>query len=346
MVTLIYTPQYLLHNKGLEHPESPQRLAVILRALKNSSLKDSLRWLKPLEIKEEEVLPVHTASYINLLKSLSLLGGGWIDEDTFVSPPSFGISLLAVGGTVRALLTSVEENIPSFALVRPPGHHAKRDRGAGFCLLNNVACAVKYLQRKEGLKKILIVDWDLHHGDGTQEIFYEDPSVLYFSLHQYPWYPGTGRVEEKGSKAGEGFTVNVPLPAGCGDEEYITVFMEILVPIAEQFSPELIVVSAGFDAHFADPLGRMVVSPLGYFQLTNILKELSNELCGGRLAFVLEGGYDPDGLSSGVLAVIGALEGWKTLEGKEELSRGPQVGAEVHRVIERVKEVHSKYWKF
>ena len=340
-VYLVYSPRYLLHNRGIEHPESPQRLAVLVRRLQSSPLKDYLDWQDPFEASDEDLLRVHTRAYINLIKTLSFMGGGWLDDDTFVSSPSFKIATLALGGAMRAFELAIRGGVHSFALVRPPGHHASQDRGAGFCIFNNIACGVRYAQEKLGIEKVLIVDWDLHHGNGTQDIFYVDPSVLYFSIHQYPWYPGTGRIDEIGKGEGKGFTVNVPLPAGCGDEEYIKVCEEILPPLARRFSPDLIAVSAGFDAHFADPLGGMFLSPFGYANLTKILKQLNEELCGRGIAFVLEGGYNVEALFTSVEAVIGELLGVKLPISRSEHKARETIRSKIDEIIAEVKSLHS-----
>lgn len=340
-VSLIYSPRYLLHNKGIEHPESPQRLAVLVKGLQNSPFAKALEWCDPWEIDEETLLRVHTKSYLNLLQTLAFMGGGWLDEDTFVSPMSFDIALLAVGGAIRAIEIASRTRNHSFALVRPPGHHASVDRGAGFCLLNNIACAIRYGQEHLGIKKVLIIDWDLHHGNGTQDIFYEDGNVFYFSIHQYPWYPGTGKIEEIGEGEGKGYTVNVPLPAGCGDEEYILIFEEILRPLALRFSPDLIAVSAGFDAHFSDPLGGMLVSPYGFGRMTKIIKELNEDLCDRGILFVLEGGYNPDGLLSSVQAVIGELLDAHISIFKAERQIDEIIRSQVKKVIAELKTLHS-----
>jgi acetoin utilization deacetylase AcuC-like enzyme len=340
-VSLVYSPRYLSHNRGIEHPESSQRLAVLIRRLQNSPLKDYLDWQDPFEASDEDLLRVHTRAYINLIKTLSFMGGGWLDNDTFVSSASFNIATLAVGGAMRAFELAIENGIHSLALVRPPGHHASQDRGAGFCIFNNIACGVRYAQEKLGIEKVLIVDWDLHHGNGTQDIFYEDPSVLYFSLHQYPWYPGTGRIDEIGKEKGKGFTVNVPLPAGCGDEEYIKVCEEILPPLVRRFSPDLIAVSAGFDAHFADPLGGMFLSPFGYAYLTRILKQLNEELNKRGIVFLLEGGYNAEGLSASVEAVIGELMDVRLPISRSEHKASETVRSRVNQIISEVKNLHS-----
>lgn len=340
-VAIVYSPRYLLHNKGIEHPESPQRLAVLAKGLQNSPFAKELEWLDPVEVEEDVLLSVHTQSYINLLRTFAFMGGGWLDADTFVSATSFDIALLAVGGAIRAIEDAWRRMRHSFALVRPPGHHASRDSGAGFCLLNNIACAIKYGQECLGVRKVLIVDWDLHHGNGTQDIFYADSSVLYFSLHQHPWYPGTGKIEEVGEGEGKGYTVNVPLPAGCGDDEYITVFEEVLRPLAHRFVPDLIAVSAGFDAHFADPLGGMLVSPYGYARMTRIVKELNQEICQGGIFLVLEGGYNVDGLLASVQAVIGELLGMEMPLQRSERVADETIRSQVKKVIEQVKSVHA-----
>ncbi|HEX29514.1 TPA: histone deacetylase, partial [Candidatus Poribacteria bacterium] len=194
-----------------------------------------------------------------------------------------------------------------FCAIRPPGHHALKSRAMGFCLFNNVAIGARYIQRKYGLSKVLIVDWDVHHGNGTQAIFYDDPTALYFSTHQYPFYPGTGSREERGIGKGEGYTVNVPLPAGSGDEEYVRIFEEILRPKAIQFDPDFILISAGFDPYEDDPIGGMRVTPEGFAELTKIVKEIAEECCEGRLVSVLEGGYNLEGLAESVEAHILAL---------------------------------------
>lgn len=340
-VALVYSPLYLLHNKGIEHPESPQRLAGLVKRLQNSSFANELEWLDPREVEEDSLLKVHSKSYVNVVRLLAFMGGGWLDEDTFVSARSFDIALLAVGGAIRAIEYAWKTGQHSFALIRPPGHHASYDKGAGFCLFNNIACAIRYAQEHLGLRKVLIVDWDLHHGNGTQDIFYKDSSVLYFSLHQYPWYPGTGKVEEIGEGEGRGYTVNVPLPAGCGDEEYISVFEEVLRPLARRFAPDLMAVSAGFDAHFADPLGGMLVSPYGYAMMTRILKELNEELCEGGIFLVLEGGYNLDGLLASVQAVIGELLGVPLSLYPREKEVDESIRHQLKKVIADVKSLHS-----
>ena len=227
-----------------------------------------------------------------------------------------------------------------FALVRPPGHHAEANRAMGFCIFNNVAIGALYLIKKFTLNKVLIVDWDLHHGNGTQHSFYDNSQILYFSTHQYPYYPGTGNFGDVGEGKGKGFTINVPLQPGAGDEEYSTIFREILIPIAREFSPDFILVSAGFDIHFDDPLGGMRVTPEGFASLTRMLMDCAQQICNSKLAMVLEGGYGLKGLRDSVRAVL--LE----LSGKTQSKIDPSKSSgEIDSVINRVKKVQQEFWR-
>jgi acetoin utilization deacetylase AcuC-like enzyme len=228
--------------------------------------------------------------------------------DTFASPESYEVALLAAGGVLAAVDSVVAGEVSSaFCAVRPPGHHALPSRAMGFCLFNNIAIAARYLQKKHNLPKILIVDWDVHHGNGTQDVFYDDPTVLYFSVHQYPFYPGTGSRSEKGKGEGLGFTINVPLPAGSGDEEYREVFEKILKPAAYEFDPDFVLVSAGFDALEGDLLGGMRVSVEHFAEMTRFVKRIADDCCDGRLVSVLEGGYELEGLAKAVEAHLRVL---------------------------------------
>ena len=241
----------------------------------------------------EELEMIHAPEYISYVKGKVEKGGGWLDPDTVVSPKSYEAASYAVGGGLAAVEAVVKGEVDNaFALVRPPGHHAIHDRAMGFCIFNNVAIAAKFALGRFNLKRILIADFDVHHGNGTQDAFYADPAVLYFSTHQYPFYPGTGWLNETGTGKAEGTTVNFPMVAGWGDEEYLRAFNEVLVPVARRFQPQLILVSAGFDAHWADHLAMMRASITGIARITKVLKELAAELCQGRLVFTLEGGYN------------------------------------------------------
>jgi acetoin utilization deacetylase AcuC-like enzyme len=336
---LVYDPIYLEHDTG-DHVENSRRLVEAISYLKETGLKEKLTCLLPRPASLEELEMVHAPEYISYVKSKAEKGGGWLDPDTVMSPKSYEAALYAAGG----LLVAVEEVMKgevdnSFALVRPPGHHAIRDRAMGFCIFNNVAIAAKFALSKFSLNRVLIADFDVHHGNGTQDSFYADPRVLYFSTHQYPFYPGTGWMAETGTGEGEGTTVNFPMAAGWGDEEYLGAFNEVLIPLARRFQPQLILVSAGFDAHWADQLAMMRVTITGFAQMAMILRELAAELCRGRLIFTLEGGYNLRVVSSSIKAVFDVLLGNSEIDdplGEAEL-RKPE-GFDKH--IGAIKEIH------
>ncbi|MDY6893561.1 MAG: histone deacetylase [Chloroflexota bacterium] len=308
-VGLVYDPIFLEHDTG-DHVENSHRLAVTVNLLQESQLMEKLTIIPPRAANRNELALAHSESHINRVESCSSCGGGWLDGDTFASPESYKVALYAVGGGLRgidALMTREVNHV--FALVRPPGHHATRHHAMGFCLFNNIAIAAKYAIENHNIERILIADFDVHHGNGTEELFYSDPSVLYFSTHQSPHYPGTGALGDEGSAEGRGMTVNVPLPAYCGDKEYQRVYQELLVPIARQFKPQLILVSAGYDIHWADPLSLMQVTVNGFGSIVSTIKELADELCDGKLLITLEGGYHLQALPLGIKASIEALLG-------------------------------------
>jgi acetoin utilization deacetylase AcuC-like enzyme len=303
----LYHPIYLEHLTGSWHPERPERLHTILAAIESAGMKDKLVEMTPEECPLEHVKAVHTERLISMIKNLCGPSLRNIDPDTVVSEKSYEAALYAAGAGIKAadaILAGEADN--AFCAVRPPGHHAESDRAMGFCLFNNLAIATRYLQREKGVEKILIVDWDVHHGNGTQEIFYEDPSVLYFSSHQYPHYPGTGSMQEGGSGKGETFTVNAPMRAGCGDREYQQVYEKMLPPIADVFKPDFIMVSAGFDGHQDDPLASMQISDEGYAWLTHLVRGLADKYCQGRILSMLEGGYGHS-LGTSVVAHLNVL---------------------------------------
>jgi acetoin utilization deacetylase AcuC-like enzyme len=336
---LVYDPIYLEHDTG-DHVENSQRLVAAMSYLNETGIKEKLTCLPPRPALLEELEMIHTPEYISYVKSKAEKGGGWLDPDTVMSPKSYEAALYAAGG----LLVAVEEVMKgkvdnAFALVRPPGHHAMHDRAMGFCIFNNMAIAAKFALSKFSLKRVLIADFDVHHGNGTQDAFYADPRVLYFSTHQYPFYPGTGWMDETGTGEGEGTTVNFPMAAGWSDEEYLRAFNEVLVPVARRFQPQLILVSAGFDAHWADHLAMMRVSVKAFAQMVMILKELAAELCQGRLIFTLEGGYNLRVVSSSIKAIFDVLLGNSEIDdplGEAEM-RKPE-GFDEH--IEAIKGIH------
>ncbi len=261
--------------------------------------------VKPAEL--SRIARVHSDDHVRLVTNLAQSGGGWVDPDTFVVPASYDAALLAAGAALQAtddVLAGRERN--AFVIVRPPGHHATRTRAMGFCLFNNIAAAGQWALDEGRAQRVAVLDVDVHHGNGTQDIFYERPDVLYYSTHQYPFYPGTGRLDEVGRDAGIGATVNVPLPAGSGDEVFIEATRRVLAPAVRRFQPDVILVSLGFDAHWADPLAQMRLTTTGYGEILNEIVDLADETCGGKLVFLLEGGYDLKVIEAGA-RMAGAL---------------------------------------
>jgi len=305
----VYHPQYLEHDMGARHPESPERLRAIVARLQESGVFDRLVHIQPLPAADEWITYIHAASYLETLKRRAPTHGRVsLDPDTSMSPGSLSAAYLAAGGLLTAADAIVSGSIDhAFCAVRPPGHHAEHDRAMGFCLFNNVAIAARYLQRKHGIARVLIVDWDVHHGNGTQHAFYDDPSVLFFSTHQYPHYPGTGRPSEEGEGAGKGTTINVPMTAGEGDDVYRQLFEKVLIPAADNFKPDFVVLSAGFDAHRNDPLASMGLTEDGYAELTRLVVQIAQRHCNGRVLSSLEGGYHLASLSASVERHLMAL---------------------------------------
>ena len=305
----LWDPGYLKHDTGPNHPENPRRLESILAKVEAEGLLPRLHRIDPRPAEERWLTAIHRPDYLARLERLCREGPGFADSaDTPVSPQSYDVAVLAAGGVLAAVDAVIEGKVANaFCAVRPPGHHALPDRAMGFCLLNNAAIAARYVQQRHKLPKVLVVDWDVHHGNGTQDVFYEDPTVFYFSVHQYPFYPGSGAATETGGGAGAGTTLNVPLPAGSGDREYLDAFDEKLLPAAIEFDPDFILVSAGFDAHEDDLLGRMKVTANGFAAMTRRVVDLADRTAGGRLVSVLEGGYGLDGLAECVAAHLRAL---------------------------------------
>jgi len=323
---LVYDPIYLEHNTG-NHVENRERLSTTTSLLEESGIMKKLLLLSPRPASIDELSLVHAHEYIAYIKNQAEKGGGWLDADTIMSPASYEVALYAAGGVLRAVeavMTNEADN--AFALVRPPGHHATCWQAMGFCLFNNVAVAAKFALSNFNISRVLIVDFDVHHGNGTQDAFYADSHVLYFSTHQYPLYPGTGSINETGSGEGEGLTVNVPLLAGWGDEECLRVFNEVLVPVAERYQPQLILVSAGYDAHWADDIALMQVSVTGFARMVHVLKYLARKLSLERIVFTLEGGYHLQALASSVKATLEVLMNSRNIDdplGSEQRLRKP-----------------------
>lgn len=333
-------PIFDLHVTG-QHPENSGRLQAIRRAIEHSQVGTHLRRLEVSRASEEDIEAAHAYQYVERLEAISAGGGAWIDADTVITPQSYEVALHAAGAAervVQAVLT--EETGSALGIVRPPGHHATVDRAMGFCLFNNAAVAARMARSRFDIERTLLVDFDVHHGNGTQDIFYRDPSVFYFSIHQWPLFPGTGRIEEIGSGAGAGYNANVPIPARCGDDDYRRIFDQVLFPLARRYEPQLILVSAGFDAYWADPLAQEWVTIDGFAKMVAALRWLSDEYCPGRLALVLEGGYNPAGLGAAVVAALGELTGVPEVV---EPIRPPDLSGrpEILSLIDVVKRTHG-----
>lgn len=305
---LVYHPDYQLHDPGQGHPERAQRLSAIMAHLETIGLLEDMLRIEPELAAERWLETVHTGPYLRSVREAVAAAPYALDADTVVSAQSYRVARLATGGmfsAIDAVMASRARN--AFVAARPPGHHALPDRAMGFCLINHVAVAARYAQQHHSIERVLIVDWDVHHGNGTQEIFYTDPTVLYFSVHQSPYYPGTGLANETGAGPGTGTTINVPLPAGTGDDAMVRAFEEKLVPAADAFKPQLILITAGFDAHRDDPLAGFEVTETGYAAMTRIVMDIAARHAKDRVVSLLEGGYDLDALSRSVAAHLNTL---------------------------------------
>jgi acetoin utilization deacetylase AcuC-like enzyme len=301
-VGFVYDPRYLGHEMGRSHPESPERLRAICGQLQSSGTWSRLHQVTARRAERQWIERIHDSSYVDSLERRSPVDGyATLDPDTSMSPGTLEAAYFAAGGALVAVDAIMKGDIDqAFCAVRPPGHHAEADRAMGFCFLNTVAIAARYIQQQYGVQRVLIVDWDVHHGNGTQHAFYDDASVLFFSTHQFPYYPGTGRATETGEGPGKGFTINVPLSGGQGDDEYREVFHKVLVPAADTFQPEFVLISAGFDAHRDDPLASMDLTEQGYAELTNIVASIAKNYSRGRILACLEGGYHLQALAESV----------------------------------------------
>ncbi len=339
----VQSDEYLEHDPGAGHPESPRRLEVIYERLSRPDISGLHRTIAPREATIEELCWNHTRSYIERIAKTAGVPHFQLDPDTSTSAGSWRAAVLAAGGVFTAMDSIHEREAKNgFALVRPPGHHAEKDHAMGFCLFNNIALGAHFARKKLDYKRILIVDWDLHHGNGTQHSFYANSNVLYFSTHQYPYYPGSGAAEQVGEGNGKGFTVNVPLTAGAGDMEYAAIFNRILDPVAREFAPHFILVSAGFDIYFQDPLGGMKVTEAGFAWLARKLLLIAGKYCDGRILFCLEGGYNLTGLSEGIAAVIRECAGRSVLDSHdEEKFSSAETMPETAR---KAAEIQKRFW--
>jgi acetoin utilization deacetylase AcuC-like enzyme len=337
--------RYLRHDTDIGHPETPQRLVSIYEMLDNPDMAWKFIGIEAREAARAELERVHRPAYIDAIAATAGRSMSMLDADTVASPETYDIARLAAGGVMNAIDTVIyREADNAFALVRPPGHHADAGRAAGFCIFNNIAIGARHARALHKMERILIVDWDLHHGNGTQDIFYDDREVLYFSTHQSPGYPGTGSMGEMGRGEGLGYTINVPLRPGADDAFYLRIFREILTPVALAFNPEIILVSAGFDTYFGDPLGEMKVTPEGFAAFTRVLLNLAEESCGGRLILVLEGGYHILGLAKCVRAVLLELLGETRVTEETLLRMAAGTDAKAEILIGQVRKQIEPYW--
>ncbi|HSH83152.1 MAG TPA: histone deacetylase [Herpetosiphonaceae bacterium] len=330
----------LLAHDEPEHNENARRLVAILALLERSGIRSELRALPVRLATEREIAAVHDRRLIELIQMLAYEGGSWIDGDTYVTADSWTAVSCAAGAVVGATEAVIRGEVSNaFALVRPPGHHATRSRAMGFCLVNHVAIAARYALDVLGLERLAIVDWDTHHGNGTQDIFYEDPRVLYCSSHTWPLFPGTGHWREMGQGAGHGTTLNVPMPYYSGDDDFDLVYDRAILPAVERFKPELIIVSAGYDSHWADPLAPMNASVSGYARLAQSVYQLAERVCSVRLVCALEGGYDLQALAACVLATLRVLQGHAELVEDPLGARGARP-TDVAKIVEALRREH------
>ncbi|UCD72239.1 MAG: histone deacetylase [Syntrophobacterales bacterium] len=344
---IVRDERYIEHITDDYHPENPNRLRAIYAMLRQRDMEGNFTEISPRFATREELGMVHLPSYIDLISSTSGQPTRRLDPDTLTSPKSYEAACLAAGGVLEAIEMVLQGKLDNaFALIRPPGHHAEGNRAMGFCIFNNIAIGAKYVFKTHGLEKVLIIDWDVHHGNGTQNTFYEDPKVLYFSTHRYDFfYPGTGAPTEVGIGQGEGFTVNVPMSPGCGDAEYANIFLHILKPIALSYNPQLILISAGFDTHSHDPLGGMSMTEKGYARLTNITMDIAQATCGGKIIIALEGGYDLDGLATSVKAVLRELRGDSIMDITECQRNEENRYGKIEGKLEQLKSYYKRYWE-
>ena len=334
---IVADPRYLDHRAPCFHPENEGRLEAIHSMLEGPGMSGRFARVEPRRADDADLALNHDPDYIRTVDS-TLGHTTHLDGDTYISPDSAEIARLAAGGLLELVdRVNSGEFANGFALVRPPGHHAESNRGMGFCIYNNVAVAARHLVERAGLERVAIVDWDLHHGNGTQHAFYGESRILYCSSHQFPYYPGTGHMSEIGSGDGAGFTVNVPLGIGHGDPEYLAIFRDIFVPVLEEYAPQFLLVSAGFDIYREDPLGGMGVTEEGFVGMAGALRDVAETCCAGKLVFTLEGGYHIEGQASSVRAVLDLLAAEKVPDWRS-------MAGSAGRDAEQVRAIQSATW--
>lgn len=343
---LVYHPDYLHHETG-SHPENKKRLEAIMGLLAERGYLERLQVVSPQPATVEQVCLVHRKDYVERMAAFARRGGGMWDMDTVVGPASYEVALLAAGGAITAVDLVLEDRCRvAWALVRPPGHHAEPGQAMGFCLFNNIAVAASHARQIWGLERILIVDWDVHHGNGTQAAFWNDPAVLYCSFHQMPLFPGTGRIEESGGSGAMGYTINVPLPPGTGDAGYVYAVEKVLLPMAEKFKPQLVLVSAGQDGHFADPLASQRLTTAGYRLLAAAVGRIAAAWSRGRVVLALEGGYNLRTMPYAVAGIIAELAGIDDPDlADPEPPPGDNLSPAVRAQVDRAWEHHRQFWE-
>ena len=346
--TIIFTPKYYEHNTGFGHPETSKRLKVIMKELRLALTDvEKCKLVEPTLARLEDLELVHAPDHIQLVKRVCEQGGGLLDiGDTVASPESYTVARYAVGGALRAVDLVLSKKVRNaFALVRPPGHHAGPYYAAGFCIFNNVAVAASHLIKRHNFERVLILDIDAHHGNGTQEIFYETKKILYISLHEDPReFPGTGFVKEVGKNKGLGYNVNIPFPFRTGDKAYLRAVDDIVIPIISQFAPQFILVSAGYDGHYADPVAKLSISAISYAIIFNKLLKLASRFCEGRFVALLEGGYNLRCLGKLAMLTISKMSGFPYSIESENPPVSAQAEKYAEKVIEDAKKEQSAFW--
>ncbi len=336
---LVTTRDYAKHFAGRSHPERPERIQAMIE-MTDSLHRPGLQHHVPREASPDEIALCHEPAYVEFVSRTRAVERFDFDPDTHTSRESYRTALLASGGVLTAVEAVMDGAVDNaFAMVRPPGHHALPNRAMGFCFFNNIAIGAAWLIKHRGLRRVMIVDWDVHHGNGTQEMFYDCAEVLYVSTHQYPHYPGTGSLQEVGAGEGLGYTINAPMPADFGDDEYLRFFDELILPIGRQFRPEFILVSSGFDCHWRDPLAQMRVTEDGFVAMARRVKRLAAECCGGKMVAALEGGYDLEALVNSGRAVLEELGCYP-----DEPIHPAREGAAAMPIVERAARNAGRFW--
>ncbi|EKF85327.1 histone deacetylase [Methanobacterium formicicum] len=342
MISLVYSPEYARHQTG-HHPENQERLEVMMKYLIEQGEAEKLDIHLPVPASDEDLLRVHTKHYLNHLQKFTKSGGGYLDFDTFASPESYQIAKLAAGGAITASQLVFDQSDFAYSMARPPGHHATADSALGFCLINNLAVALEYMRKTHGLRKFVIVDFDAHYGNGTAEIFYNDPQVLYISIHQDPRtiFPGKGFIEETGSRMGEGFNLNIPLPPGSGTSDYIYILEKILEPACRKFQADFYFLDVGFDGHQDDPLSSLQLDDDFYPWITSHMQEITP-----KMVLILEGGYSQDAMARSNLKMIKVLKDKSTHEDQWRPSGKLVVKDETKKIFKRIQDTFSPFFTF